>query len=146
MCSAHCLQPLLERGKKSPIELDVPTMREASAVTVARMFFTQCCSSCSNLSWLRSASLWLDMSTRVAMAPRTLPVGIFIAEDGNGAEIRANRRAVELMGQHSTGDKLISVPAILPLTLNGVKVNAEDQRLRKAIRTGKPIPGYEAQI
>lgn len=80
------------------------------------------------------------------MAPRTLPVGIFIAEDGNGAEIRANRRAVELMGQHSTGDKLISVPAILPLTLNGVKVNAEDQPLRKAIRTGKPIPGYEAQI
>ncbi|RWM15508.1 MAG: PAS domain S-box protein [Mesorhizobium sp.] len=90
-----------------------------------------------------------DLRNRVESLETLLdlvPVGIFIAEDGNGVEIRANRRAVELMGQRSTGDKLISVPAILPLTLNGVKVNAEDQPLRKAIRTGKPIPGYEAQI
>ncbi|TIU44057.1 MAG: hypothetical protein E5W30_20425, partial [Mesorhizobium sp.] len=33
-----------------------------------------------------------------------VPVGIFIAEDGNGEEIRANRHAVELAGRPATDD------------------------------------------
>ncbi|TGS19208.1 PAS domain S-box protein [Mesorhizobium sp. M2E.F.Ca.ET.209.01.1.1] len=90
-----------------------------------------------------------DLRNRVESLETLLdlvPVGIFIAEDGDGAEIRANRRAVELAGQRATGDKLISVPAVLPLTLNGAKVDADDQPLMKAMRTGKAIPGYEARI
>jgi two-component system CheB/CheR fusion protein len=90
-----------------------------------------------------------DLRNRVESLETLLdlvPVGIFIAEDGGGAEIRANRRAVELAGLRATGDKLIPVPATLPLTLNGAKVDAADQPLFKAIRTGKAIPGYEAKI
>ncbi|WP_198541024.1 CheR family methyltransferase [Mesorhizobium sp. LCM 4577] len=90
-----------------------------------------------------------DLRNRVESLETLLdlvPVGIFIAEDGGGAEIRANRRAVELAGLRATGDKLIPVPATLPLTLNGAKVDADDQPLFKAIRTGKAIPAYEARI
>ncbi|MBZ9986841.1 PAS domain-containing protein [Mesorhizobium sp. BH1-1-5] len=75
-----------------------------------------------------------------------VPIGIFIAEDGAGAEIRANRRAAELLGWRATGNKLISMPAALPLTLNGTKVGADDQPLLKAMRIGKAVPGYEARI
>ncbi|MEW6629706.1 MAG: HWE histidine kinase domain-containing protein, partial [Pseudomonadota bacterium] len=90
-----------------------------------------------------------DLRNRVESLETLLdvvPVGVFIAEDGGGVEIRANRRAVELTGQRATGDKLIPVPAALPLSLNGAKVNADDQPLMKAMRTGKSIPGYEARI
>lgn len=75
-----------------------------------------------------------------------VPVGIFIAEDGNGDEIRANRHAVELAGRRSTDDKLSSMPAILPLMLNGKAVDPDEQPLMKAMRTGKAVPGYEARI
>ncbi|KUM25080.1 hypothetical protein AU467_27280 [Mesorhizobium loti] len=75
-----------------------------------------------------------------------VPVGIFIAEDGDGEEIRANRRAVELVGRRATGDKLIPVPAILPLTVNGTAVSTDDQPLLKTMRTAKAVPAYEARI
>lgn len=75
-----------------------------------------------------------------------MPVGIFIAEDGNGEEIRANRHAVELAGRPATDDKLSSMPAVLPLTMNGSAVEAADQPLLKAMRTGRAIPGYEARL
>ncbi|WP_084508259.1 CheR family methyltransferase [Mesorhizobium sp. WSM3224] len=75
-----------------------------------------------------------------------VPVGILIAEDGNVEAIRANRRAVELAARSGADGKLTSVPAVLPLTVNGVVVDAGDQPLQKAMRTGKAIPGYEARI
>ncbi|TPI57636.1 PAS domain S-box protein [Mesorhizobium sp. B3-1-7] len=75
-----------------------------------------------------------------------VPIGIFIAEDDAGVQIRANRRAAELLGRPAAGTKLISVPAILPLTLNGTKVGTDDQPLLKTMRTGRAIPGYEARV
>ena len=75
-----------------------------------------------------------------------VPVGILIAEDGNGDMIRANRRAMELTGRRATDDKLSSMPAVLPLMLNGSAVSAADQPLMKAMRTGKTVPAYEARI
>ncbi|RWD90559.1 CheR family methyltransferase [Mesorhizobium sp.] len=90
-----------------------------------------------------------DLRNRVESLETLLdlvPVGIFIAEDGNGEEIRANRHAVELSGRRATDGKLSSMPAVLPLMLNGTPVDAADQPLLKAMRTGKAIPGYEARI
>ncbi|MDX8523662.1 CheR family methyltransferase [Mesorhizobium sp. MSK_1335] len=90
-----------------------------------------------------------DLRNRVESLATLLdlvPVGIFIAEDGDGVKIRVNRRAAELLDQRAAGNKLISVPTVLPLTLNGAEVGADDQPLLKAIHTGKAIPGYEAQI
>ncbi|PBB89582.1 methyltransferase [Mesorhizobium sp. WSM3864] len=75
-----------------------------------------------------------------------VPVGIFIAEDGDGDTIRANRRAAELAGRRATDGKLTTVPAGLPLMINGAAVEANDQPLQKAMRTGKAVPGYEARI
>lgn len=75
-----------------------------------------------------------------------VPVGIFIAEDGNGDEIRANRHAMELAGLRATDDKLTAMTATLPLMLNGATVASGDQPLLKAMRTGKAIPEYEARI
>ncbi|WP_292085821.1 PAS domain-containing protein, partial [Mesorhizobium sp.] len=40
-----------------------------------------------------------------------VPVGIFIAEDGDGDAIRANRRAAELAGRRAADGKLSTVPA-----------------------------------
>ncbi|TGT49072.1 PAS domain-containing protein [Mesorhizobium sp. M4B.F.Ca.ET.169.01.1.1] len=90
-----------------------------------------------------------DLRNRVESLETLLdlvPVGIFIAEDGNGEEIRGNRHAVELAGRPATDGKLSSMPAILPLMMNGTVVDAADQPLMKAMRTGKPIPGFEARI
>jgi two-component system CheB/CheR fusion protein len=75
-----------------------------------------------------------------------VPVGIFIAEDNNGDEIRANRHAMELVGLRATDDKLTTMSAALPLTLDGAKVHSNDQPLLRAMRTGKAIPAYEARI
>lgn len=75
-----------------------------------------------------------------------VPVGIFIAEDGNGDAIRANRRAAELAGRRAADGKLTTVPAELPLMINGAAVEAGDQPLQKAMRTGRAVPGYEARI
>lgn len=90
-----------------------------------------------------------DLRNRVESLETLLdlvPVGIFIAEDGDGEQIRANRHAVELAGRPATDGKLSSMPAILPLMMNGTAVDAADQPLLKAMRTGKPIPGFEARI
>ncbi|AZO53749.1 MULTISPECIES: CheR family methyltransferase [unclassified Mesorhizobium] len=97
----------------------------------------------------RIGALSHDLRNRVESLETLLdlvPVGIFIAEDGNGEEIRGNRHAVELAGGHATADKLIPMPAALPLVLNGATVDANDQPLLMAMRTGKAIPGYEARI
>ncbi|TJV11496.1 MAG: PAS domain S-box protein, partial [Mesorhizobium sp.] len=75
-----------------------------------------------------------------------VPVGIFIAEDGDGDAIRANRRAAELAGRRAADGKLSTVPAVLPLMVNGSVVETHEQPLQKAMRTGKPVPGYEARI
>ncbi|BCM17922.1 CheR family methyltransferase [Mesorhizobium sp. J8] len=75
-----------------------------------------------------------------------VPVGIFIAEDGEGEVIRANRRAAELAGRGITDGKLTAVPAELPLLIEGVPVRTNDQPLHTAMRTGKAVPGYEARI
>jgi len=90
-----------------------------------------------------------DLRNRVESLETLLdlvPVGIFIAEDDGDVEIRANRHAMELTGRRATDDKLSSVPALPPLTLNRKPVEARDQPLMKAMRTGKAIPGYEARM
>ncbi|RWE35816.1 PAS domain-containing protein, partial [Mesorhizobium sp.] len=75
-----------------------------------------------------------------------VPVGIFIAEDGDGEAIRGNRYAVELAGRRATDGKLTTVPAELPLMINGSALKPDDQPLQKAMRTGKAVPSYEARI
>lgn len=75
-----------------------------------------------------------------------VPVGILIAENGDEPRIRANRRIAELAGLPSTGDKLISIDASLPLSMNDSIVDTADQPLAKAMRTGKAVPQYEARI
>ncbi|MDX8481699.1 CheR family methyltransferase [Mesorhizobium sp. VK24D] len=90
-----------------------------------------------------------DLRNRVESLETLLdlvPVGIFIAENGNSEEIRANRRAAEFAGREATDGKLMSVPAVLPLTVDGAAVATNDQPLQKAMRTGKAIHGYEARI
>lgn len=75
-----------------------------------------------------------------------VPVGILIAEDDDGDAIRANRRAAELAGRRAADGKLSTVPAVLPLMVNGSVVETHEQPLQKAMRTGKPVRGYEARI
>lgn len=75
-----------------------------------------------------------------------VPVGIFIAEDGDGEQIRANRRAVELVGRHLTDGRLSQMPATLPLVLDGKPVEPGEQPLLRAMRTGKAVPGFEARV
>ncbi|MDX8520754.1 CheR family methyltransferase [Mesorhizobium dulcispinae] len=90
-----------------------------------------------------------DLRNRVESLETLLdlvPVGIFIAEDGNGDAIRANRRAAELAGLRAADGKLTPVPAKLPLMIDGATVDTDDQPLQKAMRTGKAIPGYEARV
>ncbi|MET3590623.1 two-component system CheB/CheR fusion protein [Mesorhizobium shonense] len=97
----------------------------------------------------RIGALSHDLRNRVESLETLLdlvPVGIFIAEDGNGEAIRANRRATELAGRRATDGKLTQVPAGLPLMIDGAAVATGDQLLQKAMRTGKAIPGYEARI
>jgi two-component system CheB/CheR fusion protein len=97
----------------------------------------------------RIGALSHDLRNRVDSLETLLdlvPVGIFIAEGGNGAQIRANRYAVELAGRAVTEDKLVSMPADLPLIAGGEAVAPNEQPLMKAMRTGKPVPGYEAII
>ncbi|MDX8534429.1 CheR family methyltransferase [Mesorhizobium sp. VK25A] len=97
----------------------------------------------------RIGALSHDLRNRVESLETLLdlvPVGIFIAEGGNGDAIRANRRAAELAGRRATDGKLISVPAALPLMVNGAAVDTDDQPLLKAMRTAKPVRAYEARI
>ncbi|AZO70350.1 MULTISPECIES: CheR family methyltransferase [unclassified Mesorhizobium] len=97
----------------------------------------------------RIGALSHDLRNRVESLETLLdlvPVGIFIAENSNGDAIRANRRAAELAGRRATDGKLTSVPAILPLTINGAVVETDDQPLQRAMRTAKAVHGYEARI
>ncbi|RWG79697.1 CheR family methyltransferase [Mesorhizobium sp.] len=89
-----------------------------------------------------------DLRYRIASLETLLdlvPVGIFIAEGGDG-DIRANRHAVELLGRPATDDELVSMPAALPLTLEGVPLAASDQPMAKAMRTGKAVSLVEARL
>jgi two-component system, chemotaxis family, CheB/CheR fusion protein len=74
-----------------------------------------------------------------------VPVGVFIAEDGDGKQVRANRCAAELTG-HSPDTKLTTMPADLPLTRDGGLVGRQDQPLAKALEGGTQVPEYEARI
>ncbi|MFB9344452.1 CheR family methyltransferase [Aminobacter aganoensis] len=97
----------------------------------------------------RIGALSHDLRDRVDILETLLdlvPVGIFIAEGGNGEQIRANRYAVELAGRRVSEDKLVSMPADLPLLVGGEAMEAENQPLMKAIRSGKAVPGYEAVL
>ncbi|TGV81425.1 PAS domain S-box protein [Mesorhizobium sp. M00.F.Ca.ET.149.01.1.1] len=97
----------------------------------------------------RIGALSHDLRNRVESLETLLdlvPVGIFIVEDGNDEEIRANRRAVELAGGSVTDAKLIVMPAVLPLMQKDAVVEADNQPLLAAMRTGRPILGYEARI
>ncbi|TGQ67417.1 PAS domain-containing protein [Mesorhizobium sp. M00.F.Ca.ET.186.01.1.1] len=97
----------------------------------------------------RIGTLAHDLRNRIESLETLLdlvPVGILIAEDGPTPEMRANRHAAELAGQTFTGAKLISLPASLPLTINGNAMAAKDQPLAKAMRTGEAVPQYEARI
>ncbi|PBB83325.1 CheR family methyltransferase [Mesorhizobium sp. WSM3876] len=90
-----------------------------------------------------------DLRNRVESLETLLdlvPVGIFIAEDDNSGEIRANRQAAELTGQLFAGSKLTTLPAALPLAINGEPVPFDDQPVAKAMRKGGPVPQYEARI
>jgi len=75
-----------------------------------------------------------------------VPVGIVIAEDGEGQEFRANRRAAELAGDPLSGAKLTSMPTTLDVVRNGEVLGAVDQPLAMAIRTGRTVPQFEARI
>jgi two-component system, chemotaxis family, CheB/CheR fusion protein len=74
-----------------------------------------------------------------------VPVGVFIAEDGDGEEVRANRRAAALAG-HSPDSKLTAIPADLHLMREGELVARQEQPLSKALHEGTDVPEYEARI
>jgi two-component system CheB/CheR fusion protein len=75
-----------------------------------------------------------------------VPVGIVIAEDGKIQEFRANRRAAELAGERLSGARITSTPTVLDVVRDGKTVDAVDQPLATAIRTGEAVAEYEARI
>ncbi|MBZ9967812.1 CheR family methyltransferase [Mesorhizobium sp. BR1-1-2] len=75
-----------------------------------------------------------------------VPVGIVIAEDGDRQEFRVNQRAAELVGEPLSGAKLTSIPGGFDVTRQGKAVQAVNQPLATAIRTGEAVAQYEARI
>ncbi|MGN6303607.1 MAG: CheR family methyltransferase [Mesorhizobium sp.] len=75
-----------------------------------------------------------------------MPVGIMIDEDGGAETARINRYGAELLGRDHGDEKLLSIPADLPLQRKGAKVALMDQPLRVAARTGRPTDAFEARI
>jgi two-component system CheB/CheR fusion protein len=75
-----------------------------------------------------------------------VPVGIMIDEDGGAETARDNRYGAELLGRDHGDDKLLSIPADLPLQRNGARIALEEQPLRTAVRSGRPTTGCEARI
>ncbi|TIS63892.1 CheR family methyltransferase [Mesorhizobium sp.] len=97
----------------------------------------------------RIGSLTHDLRNRIESLETLLdlvPVGIVIAEVGDGQEFRANRRAAELAGEPLSGAKLTSMPTALDVVREGKALDTVDQPLAMAIRTGEAVPQYEARI
>jgi two-component system, chemotaxis family, CheB/CheR fusion protein len=74
-----------------------------------------------------------------------VPVGIFIAEDGDKEQVRANRRAAELAG-YSPDSKLTTMPADLRILRDGRLVARGEQPMAMALEQGTDVPEYEARI
>ncbi|TIQ63825.1 MAG: PAS domain-containing protein [Mesorhizobium sp.] len=97
----------------------------------------------------RIGSLTHDLRNRIESLETLLdlvPVGIVIAGVGDSQEFRANRRAAELAGEPLSGAKLTSMPTALDVVREGKALDAVDQPLAMAIRTGEAVPQYEARI
>ncbi|MGN6549389.1 MAG: sensor histidine kinase, partial [Pararhizobium sp.] len=72
-----------------------------------------------------------------------VPAGILIAEDDGSETTLVNRHGAELLGRQHGEEKLLSIPIDLPLAKAREK---SDQPLRKASRTGEPVPAFEGRI